>query len=91
MRLFSKVLAGSAAAATMVALIAAPALADPPTGVTPKAPMLELYRLRWDIADIAIDVSRFRRPHTGSAEDDESFGLLSSLVRRASNEIRDDR
>ena len=61
------------------------------TGVTPRAPMLELYRLRWDIADIAIDVSRFRRPHTGSAEDDESFGLLSSLVRRASNEIRDDR
>ena len=61
------------------------------TGVTPQSPMLDLYRLRWDIADIAIDVSRFRRPHTGSAEDDESFGLLSSLVRRASNEIRDER
>ena len=61
------------------------------TGVTPQSPMLDLYRLRWDIADIAIDVSRFRRPHTGNAEDDESFGLLSSLVRRASNEIRDER
>lgn len=56
------------------------------TGVIPHSPMLDLYRLRWDIADIALDVSRFRRPHSGSAEDDESFGLLSSLVRRTSNE-----
>jgi spectinomycin phosphotransferase/16S rRNA (guanine(1405)-N(7))-methyltransferase len=59
------------------------------TGVTPRPAILDLYRVRWDIADIAIDVSRFRRPHTGSAEDDESFGLLSSLVRRASQEGRD--
>ena len=58
------------------------------TGVTPWPPLLDLYRLRWDIADIAVDVSRFRRPHTGSAEDDESFALLSSLVRRASDEGR---
>ena len=61
------------------------------TGVTPQTSMLDLYRLRWDIADIAVDVSRFRRPHSGSAEDEESFGFLSSLVRRASNETRDDR
>jgi len=53
------------------------------TGVTLRPLLLDLYRLRWDIADIAVDVSRFRRPHTGSAEDDESFGLLSSLVRQA--------
>ena len=37
MRMLSKLLAGSAAAATLVALAAGPALADPPTGVTPKA------------------------------------------------------
>jgi aminoglycoside phosphotransferase (APT) family kinase protein len=61
------------------------------TGVTPHTLMLDLYRLRWDIADIAVDVSRFRRPHTGSEEDDESFELLSSLVRRASGEGSDDR
>ena len=54
------------------------------TGVTLQPLLLDLYRLRWDIADIAVDVSRFRRPHTGSAEDDESFGFLSSLVRQAS-------
>jgi ABC-type phosphate transport system substrate-binding protein len=37
MRMLSKLLAGSAAAATLVALAAGPALADPPKGVTPKA------------------------------------------------------
>jgi ABC-type phosphate transport system substrate-binding protein len=37
MRLLSKLMAGSAAAATLVALAAGPALADPPTGTTPKA------------------------------------------------------
>jgi hypothetical protein len=38
--------------------------------------------VRWDIADIAVDVSRFRRPHTGSAEDEKSWELLASLVNR---------
>jgi spectinomycin phosphotransferase/16S rRNA (guanine(1405)-N(7))-methyltransferase len=42
--------------------------------------MLELYRVRWDLADIAVDVGRFRRPHRGTAEDDTSFGLLRSIV-----------
>jgi spectinomycin phosphotransferase/16S rRNA (guanine(1405)-N(7))-methyltransferase len=56
------------------------------TGVIPQPLMLDLYRLRWDITDIAVDVSRFRRAHTGTAEDDRSFGFLSSLVRQASDE-----
>ena len=55
------------------------------TGVTPRPLLLDLYRLRWDIADIAVDVSRFRRPHAGTAEDEESFSLLGSLVRQASD------
>jgi spectinomycin phosphotransferase len=54
------------------------------TGVTPRPLLLDLYRLRWDLADIAADVSRFRRPHTGSIDDDESWELLSSLVKRVS-------
>jgi hypothetical protein len=54
------------------------------TGVIPQPFLLDLYRLRWDLADLAMDVSRFRRPHSGSAEDDESWGLLSSLVGRIS-------
>jgi len=52
------------------------------TGVSPLPEVLDLYRLRWDIADIAYDVSRFRRPHAGSADDDKSWDLLCSLVRR---------
>jgi spectinomycin phosphotransferase/16S rRNA (guanine(1405)-N(7))-methyltransferase len=52
------------------------------TGITPRPELLDLYRLRWDIADIAVDVSRFRRPHTGSAEDEKSWELLASLVNR---------
>jgi hypothetical protein len=54
------------------------------TGVVPRLSLLDLYRLRWDIADIAIDVSRFRRPHAGTAEDDEAWELLSSLIKRVS-------
>ena len=52
------------------------------TGATPRPSLLDLYRLRWDIADIAVDVARFRRPHTGSIDDDKSWELLSSLVKR---------
>jgi spectinomycin phosphotransferase/16S rRNA (guanine(1405)-N(7))-methyltransferase len=46
--------------------------------------MLELYRLRWDIADLAVDVSRFGRPHQGSEEDEASWGILRELVGRIS-------
>jgi aminoglycoside phosphotransferase (APT) family kinase protein len=52
------------------------------TGMTPEPALIDLYRLRWDIADIAIDVSRFRRPHPGSPEDDKAWGLLPSLIER---------
>jgi spectinomycin phosphotransferase/16S rRNA (guanine(1405)-N(7))-methyltransferase len=54
------------------------------TGVVPVPVMLDLYRLRWDITDIAADVSRFRRAHTGSIEDDKSWEFLSSLIKRLS-------
>ena len=50
------------------------------TGVTPRPWLLELYRVRWDLADVAVDVSRFRRPHVGTAEDDQAFELLRSVV-----------
>jgi spectinomycin phosphotransferase/16S rRNA (guanine(1405)-N(7))-methyltransferase len=54
------------------------------TGTSLRPSLLDLYRLRWDLADIAVDVSRFRRPHTGSIDDDQSWELLSSLVKRVS-------
>ena len=56
------------------------------TGVTPRPALLDLYRLRWDTADIAIDAGRFRRPHAGTPEDDKAWGLLASLIERLSAE-----
>jgi Phosphotransferase enzyme family len=50
------------------------------TGTTLLAPLLELYRIRWDLADIAADVSRFRGPHSGSLDDDKCWELLCSLI-----------
>jgi aminoglycoside phosphotransferase (APT) family kinase protein len=50
------------------------------TGVRPLAPLIELYRIRWNLADVAVDVSRFQARHPGSPEDDKSWGFLSSLV-----------
>jgi spectinomycin phosphotransferase/16S rRNA (guanine(1405)-N(7))-methyltransferase len=80
-----------------MALIAPPErdlwdLADAPTlaayadatGVTPLPSLLEAYRLRWDIADIALDLSRFRRPHTGSDDDAKAWRVLRSIVERVS-------
>ncbi len=55
------------------------------TGSRPLASMLELYRLRWDLADIAIDLSRFRRPHRGSLDDEKSWKGLRDLVVRLSS------
>ena len=54
------------------------------TGTRPRPSLLDLYRLRWDLADIAVNVSRFRRPHTGNIDDDQSWELLSSLIKRVS-------
>jgi aminoglycoside phosphotransferase (APT) family kinase protein len=50
------------------------------TGVQPQGALLELFRLRWDVADLAVDVSRFCRPHRGSVEDQQSWELLSEIV-----------
>ena len=55
------------------------------TGVRPLPSMLELYRLRWDLTDIAEYVSRFRGPHPGSLDDDESWNVLRDLVVRLSS------
>jgi hypothetical protein len=50
------------------------------TGTTPLPQLLELYRIRWDIADIAADASRFRAPHAGSADDEKCWDLLWTLI-----------
>jgi hypothetical protein len=52
------------------------------TGVRPLPHMLELYRIRWDLNDLALDASRFLRPHRGTAEDDKAWEILSALLER---------
>jgi Phosphotransferase enzyme family len=54
------------------------------TGVTPRASLLELYRIRWDLADLAVFVSRFRSHHAGGADDDKSWQALRGLIARIS-------
>lgn len=39
-----------------------------------------LYRTRWDIADLAAGVDRFRAPHAGTADDDETWAIVERIV-----------
>jgi hypothetical protein len=48
----------------------------------PMPDLVEAYRLRWDIADIAVGVGRFRRPHAGTPEDDKAWGFLANTIER---------
>jgi hypothetical protein len=50
------------------------------TGITPEPAALELFRLRWDLTDIAMNVSQFRLPHTGDANDGKAFAVLAALL-----------
>lgn len=50
------------------------------TGVPPDPEMLELYRIQWDLTDL-VEVARvFSRPHTGSANDDQSWEILRRIL-----------
>jgi spectinomycin phosphotransferase/16S rRNA (guanine(1405)-N(7))-methyltransferase len=50
------------------------------TGIDLLPPLLELYRIRWTLADIAFDVRRFRRDHTTGPDADKSWELLQAIV-----------
>jgi hypothetical protein len=52
------------------------------TARTVFSPMLELYRLRWDVADIAIYVAELRRPHPRSADVDAAWTNLRGILSR---------
>jgi spectinomycin phosphotransferase/16S rRNA (guanine(1405)-N(7))-methyltransferase len=52
------------------------------TGTVLLPEALELFRRRWDLADLAMAVSQFTEPHSGNANDEESFGLLGELLGR---------
>jgi aminoglycoside phosphotransferase (APT) family kinase protein len=50
------------------------------TGFSPRRHVLELYRTRWDLADLASFATGFSRPHTGTEDDAAAWRLLSALV-----------
>jgi hypothetical protein len=50
------------------------------TGVRPDKDMLALYRTRWTVADVADFVAGLTRPHTGDANDAESWTNLEAIV-----------
>lgn len=52
------------------------------TGVRPRQELLDMYRLGWDLADMALAVRHFRRPHTGDANDDKTWRVLTFLLDR---------
>lgn len=52
------------------------------TGVRPDPDLLELYRLRWDLADLAEVTRDFSRPHTGTPNDAENWEILEDILRR---------
>jgi hypothetical protein len=56
------------------------------TGVVPEPALLELYRLRWDMAELALDSRRLRRPHADTADTSKTWRVLRSLVERIESE-----
>lgn len=50
------------------------------TGVAPRPDMLELFRVRWEVADLAAAASRFRAPHAGGADDEATWQILAALA-----------
>jgi hypothetical protein len=51
------------------------------TGVSVRPDLLELYRLRWGLSEIAVYLARFCRPHGSTADDAESWTNLEEAVR----------
>lgn len=49
-------------------------------GVRVREELLEMYRLRWDLRDLAEFAEQFSRPHAGSADDEKAWELLQALV-----------
>jgi hypothetical protein len=52
------------------------------TGAALRPALLDLYRLRWDLTEIAGCLARFREPHAATADDEETWAILADLVPR---------
>jgi spectinomycin phosphotransferase/16S rRNA (guanine(1405)-N(7))-methyltransferase len=51
------------------------------TGYTPHESLLELYSLRWDLADLALFAADFRRVHAQDANSAKSWSSTQNVVR----------
>lgn len=56
------------------------------TGTEPAADALALYRLGWDLRDIAVYTRRLRRPHEGNEDDEKSWRGMRETVARLATE-----
>ena len=52
------------------------------TGTTPDERLLELYAIRWDLAEIASFAAEFREPHEDTEDSRRGLEILESVVRR---------
>ena len=50
------------------------------TGTRLRPDLLRLYHIRWDLTDIAAGLARFHEPHANTADDVETWGILTELV-----------
>jgi spectinomycin phosphotransferase/16S rRNA (guanine(1405)-N(7))-methyltransferase len=50
------------------------------TGIEPFPPALELYRLRWDVADLAAYADQFAGPHRGGRNEAAAWGYMRKLM-----------
>jgi hypothetical protein len=55
---------------------------SPATGTALRPDLLDLYRLRWDVTEVAVCLARFREHHGSTADDQESWAILEDLVTR---------
>jgi spectinomycin phosphotransferase/16S rRNA (guanine(1405)-N(7))-methyltransferase len=52
------------------------------TGTAPNEQLLDLYGIRWDLADIASFAAEFRKPHEDTEDSRKALECLRSVVRR---------
>lgn len=50
------------------------------TGIEPQPSALELYRLRWDLADLAAYAGQFAAPHPDGPNERAAWGYMSDLI-----------
>lgn len=50
------------------------------TGTRPRSFMMEMYRIKWDLADLAAYAGRFAGAHLGNEDDQQSWANLEALL-----------